>query len=179
MHHSPSRTVFDNGSAGKNEKNGLLMRDLGRRASGGWTRSTARDKLSDVYANVLRNLPEKGRRDILALVERNGGHPAVRMTELLVRTLLANLYEIETNKKRHDLPWFENREVAQVRLLSGSGFRQTPLEVSVHRPREAYSPLPRDFFEVRPSLRPVNEHPANRARTQHRVLFRYPFRRLP
>lgn len=48
------------------------------------------------------------------------------------------LRRIETNKKRDDFPWFENWKIAQLRRLSGFGFRRTLLEVSALRPRGAY-----------------------------------------
>ncbi len=70
---------------------------------------TAGKQLVDRETDVAGDLPQQGRRDVAASVERNGGHAAVGMAELLVGAALADLGEAETLEQRDDLAGPQDR----------------------------------------------------------------------
>src|SRR5574340_1152509 len=75
-------------------------------------------KLLHRNADILRDLPKKGGRDVVTGVERHRGAPTIWMPILLVRAPLPNLGEPESLKERHDLPRFQGGQVAHYATLT-------------------------------------------------------------
>jgi len=73
-------------------------------------RSTMAEQLFRCETDVPGDLPEQDGREVAALVERNGGRPAVGVPELLVRAALSGLLEPESAKDGHDLARLEDRK---------------------------------------------------------------------
>lgn len=70
------------------------------------------EKLVDREVDVFGDLPEQDWGNVSTLVKRNSGTPAVRMSELLMRTLLANFCESVRAKDLHDLSGGKYRDVS-------------------------------------------------------------------
>jgi len=70
------------------------------------------EKLVDGQVDVFGDLPKQDRRNVSTLVKRNSGTPPIRMSELLMRTLLANFCEAMRAQELHDFSGGKYRDVA-------------------------------------------------------------------
>ena len=69
-------------------------------------------ELLDGQVNVVGNLPQEDRRNVSASMNRYGSNAAIRMTKLLVGTLLPNLFKTVPSKKPDNLAGTEDGDVA-------------------------------------------------------------------
>ena len=76
------------------------------------------EELAHGEADIPGDPAQENRRDVTARMKGDRGGPPVRVPELLVGALLTYLVESEPLQDRGDLPRFQNRDVAHVRLRS-------------------------------------------------------------
>jgi hypothetical protein len=79
-----------------------FKRLLGRSASG--------DELFRRKSDILGDPPDKGRADVMAGMHRDGGHPTVGVTELLVRAALPDFAKAECFQEADDFSRLEGRD---------------------------------------------------------------------
>jgi hypothetical protein len=72
------------------------------------------EKLTDRHPDVSANLSKQDRRDIAALMKRNGRSLASAIAKLLMRTALPDFNEAELQKYCDNFGRFENGNVAHV-----------------------------------------------------------------
>ena len=103
----------------------------------GWRPLQMPKKLFRSDLDVLDDLSEQIRRDVAAAVYRHGGNPSIGVLELLMRSALTHLAEVQLMKNGDDVTRSENRQLRHA-TLRPVAFPRTPPPRLARRLPEAW-----------------------------------------